>query len=422
MKENLFEYVKHVKGEFSEVLDLIKFNISEKIYYYGDHFKTSSPPSKMLFFFKSLITYLYTRLVNFKYSNQNKDMVHGISSAYHNFDEQIKKSGILCSRTPHMPKKQSMTIGDLRFFYSTMIIKKDFLYRDFNYLISEDFFIKIKNYSDQIEVIVKKNDYKFLLVPNDNDFFVRVYIKVFKKLKKPTFLIAHGGMPSLYDKILDNHTDFVSMWGTKQIESYLKAGYEKSKFFLTGHPFYNKSPINLRFELDNILVITKSVNGVCPLDKPHLEDRGNSIMYLLSIENTLKKLGIKNVKLRPHPSENTNWYLKFINKKFFLIDKQSLNASFSSASLIIGPTSTTIIDAMAHQVNYLIYEPLIDNKLITGFPVQPPLDGSDPRIPIARNEDDLFQFIKEKKKIDISVYKEFANPNFDISFINNIIK
>ena len=38
-------------------------------------------------------------------------------------------------------------------------------------------------------------------------------------------------------------------------------------------------------------------------------------------------------------------------------------------------------------------EPLINNKLINGFPVSPPLDGSDSRIPIARSENDLFQLM-----------------------------
>ena len=140
-------------------------------------------------------------------------------------------------------------------------------------------------------------------------------------------------------------------------------------------------------------------------------------MYLLSIENTLKKLGVKQVKLRPHPSENANWYLKYIDKNFFIIDEESLTDSFSNSSLVIGPTSTTIIDAMAHEVNYLIYEPLINSKLINGFPVQPPLDGSDLRIPIARSEKDLLKFLRTKKKIDLSVYKEFSEPNFDISFL-----
>lgn len=422
MKENLFEYIQSLKVDSSELLNLVKFNISEKVYYYGDHFRKSSPPSKMLFYFKFFITYIYTRLINLKLRNQNQDMFYGLSSAYHNFDNKIKKEGFSTVRMPHMPKKGIKTFGGIYFFYQTMIIQKSFIYEDYKYLTSDAFLVRVKNYINQIEILVKKNDYKFLLVSNDIDFFARVYIKVFKKLKKPTFCISHGGMPSLFDGIIDNLTDYVTMWGTKQIEAFAKAGYDKNKFFVSGHPFYNKIPTNFQFELSNILVITKSVNGICPLDKPHLEDRGNIIMYLLSIEQTLRKIGVRSVILRPHPSENPDWYLKFIDSDFFIIDKNTLSSSLNSASLVIGPTSTIIIDAMAHGVNYLIYEPLINNKLITGFPIQPPLDDSDSRIPIARNEDQLLEFINLRKKIDLSVYTEFANPNFDVSFFNDIIR
>jgi len=422
MKENLFEYVKSIKNESSDLLDLIKFNISEKVYYYGDHFKKSRPKLKVYFYIRSFLIYLYTRIVNLKVRTQSIGKSRGISGSYHNFDEQLKKNNILTLRMPHMPKKGIETLGGISLFYNTMIIQKSFIYDDYNYLISDDFLLKIKNYLSQIEKLIKQNDYKFLLVAHDINFFERVYLKVFQKLKIPTFMISHGGMPVMFDGIMDNQTDYVTMWGSKQVESFIKAGYDKNKFFITGHPYYNRTPTHFKFELTDILIITKSVNGVCPLDKPHLEDRGNIIMYLLSIQNTLKKFGIKSVKLRPHPSENPNWYLEFIDNDFFIIDKKSLTDSLSSASLVIGPGSTVIIDAMAHEVNYLIYEPLIGNKGITGFPIQPPLDGSDTRIPIARNEDDLFKFINEKKKIDLSIYKEFANPNFDISFIKDIIK
>ena len=70
MKENLFEYIKSVKSESSELLDLIKFDISEKVYFYGEHFKKNSPPSKILFYFKYFARFIYTRLVNYKLKNQ----------------------------------------------------------------------------------------------------------------------------------------------------------------------------------------------------------------------------------------------------------------------------------------------------------------------------------------------------------------
>jgi len=127
------------------------------------------------------------------------------------------------------------------------------------------------------------------------------------------------------------------------------------------------------------------------------------------------------VRLRPHPCENSQWYLEFINTSFFKIDLDSISDSLKKSTLIIGPTSTTIIDALAHQVNYLIYEPTIEGKTLMGFPITPPLDGLDSRIPIARNEYELEHILVNKKCIDISVYEEFVSPNVDFSFLKKYI-
>ncbi len=421
MKENLFEYIKYNNSSRSELLDLVKFNISEKVYYYGEHFNKEKAKPKIFFYIKYFLILIYTRIINFRQRNYNVKN-SGLSSTYHNFDSELEKKGFRTLRLPNAPKKGKITFGNLSFFLRTIEIQKDFIYEDYNYLISENFLIKVENYFIQIIDLIKNNNLKFLLITNDNDFFSRVYLKAFKKLKIPTFIIAHGGMPTMFDKIMDNGSDYITMWGNKQIESFVKAGYEKSKFFNSGHPFYNKVPKNLRFGLKNVLILTKSINGVCPLDKPHLEDRGNIIMYLYSIENTLKKVGVENVLLRPHPSENPDWYLKFINKKFFKIDYKNLKESLTKSSLVIGPASTTFIDALAYGVNYLIYEPIINDKLITGFPIRPPLDDSDNRIPVARDENQLYEMLIKKNKVDISVYKDFANPKFDLSFFDKIIR
>ena len=143
MKRNIFEYIKSVKSDESELLDLIKFNISEKVYYYGDHFKKTSPPSKVLFFFKFFIVYIYTRLINYKLRNKSPNKFSGLSASYHNFDNKMEKDGFNnLRRMPHSLKRGKKTFGNSSFFYNTMIIKKSFIYEDYNYLISSDFLIK----------------------------------------------------------------------------------------------------------------------------------------------------------------------------------------------------------------------------------------------------------------------------------------
>ena len=130
--------------------------------------------------------------------------------------------------------------------------------------------------------------------------------------------------------------------------------------------------------------------------------------------------GIKQVSLRPHPSENPDWYLKFLDNNFFNIDTKNLSESLKNSTLVIGPISTVIIDTMHSEVNYIVYEPTIDGKTILGHDINPPLDGSDKRIPIARTENELNDILVQKRKIDISCYADYA-PEYNIDFLKELI-
>lgn len=233
-------------------------------------------------------------------------------------------------------------------------------------------------------------------------------------------MFAHGGMPNFYDGLTDNRSDYLVNWDVSQTDVYRKIGFDPRKLYTSGDPSYQNKPERLEFSLDNIVVLTKSLNGVCPLEKQNLEDRGNAILYLESISKVLKNIVASHVRLRPHPSENPNWYLKFLDKRFFKIETKPLKESFKDSTLVIGPTSTTIIDAMAHEVNYLIYESLIGKKMLLGHEITPPLDGSDKRLPIARSENELNDIILKKRKIDISCYEDYAPP-FNIDFLKDLI-
>ena len=60
----------------------------------------------------------------------------------------------------------------------------------------------------------------------------------------------------------------------------------------------------LRFSFQDIVVVAKSMSGVRIGKEKFVEDRGKSIVYLLMLEDVLKSLGVKSVRLRPHPSES----------------------------------------------------------------------------------------------------------------------
>ena len=421
MKTNLFDYLTDsADAESHKFLEILKYSLRGKIHYYGDHFNYSRQ-SKLFFYLKNLAFLVLIFLTNLLKKKEVKKTL-GISLSYFHFDEWFSNDTISIHRifsNPRLNGQQHFFSIKLYFHYLKILFAINF--RDFNYLVSKDFFKIISEYMCLLEDSISKNNYEFILLPNDTDFHSRILITIFKKLGKKTFLIAHGGMPQFYDQLLDNGTDHVLMWGRKTCESYVSNGYHKDKFSVSGHPFYNKKPQKLLFNFDNILVLTKSVNGVVPTDEIFIEDRGNSIMYLKSIQKVLLGLGVKKARLRPHPSENYLWYSKFIDMNFFKLDREEVKASLRKATLVIGPVSTMFIDTLYSEVNYLVYEPIINGRNLFGHPITAPMDGSDARIPIARDEKELRDILINKIKVDLDVYEDFS-ASLDCGILAQLLK
>ena len=67
--ENLFDYILKSNPEDEAALTLIKYNVINKIYYYGDHFKEAKPQSKIFFFLKSFLEVVYILFMNKRKKN-----------------------------------------------------------------------------------------------------------------------------------------------------------------------------------------------------------------------------------------------------------------------------------------------------------------------------------------------------------------
>lgn len=418
MKEDLINYlIENFDKEDADKIDLIRYNLSGKIYSYGDQFKKKKVNSIKRRFIDVLE---FVAILIFRKLNR-KAKTKILSSAYSTWNTQLEKLGYNVYN-PCWNFTKSMKIeSSSKLYFLAKKIKRYFAIKDFNYLISEEFLSLVNEFSVLQKENCIANNYKALIVPQDVGLFEKITINIFKELNLPTFFWAHGGMPNRYDGEMSNRTDYSIQWGQKQVDAFVKNGYDSSKFLISGHPTYNDTPKSLRFSLDKVLVLTKSLTGTSPQNKHTLEDRGNAIMYLYSIQKVLKKNGVNQVMLRPHPSENFKWYKKYIDTNFFKEDKSSFYDSLKKASLVVGPVSTSLIDSLFHGVNYLVYEPLIKGKNIFGKKPSAPLDGSDLRIPIANSEEELERILKEKRKIEIEVYQDFVKTPKDLSFFKDII-
>jgi len=431
----------------AEILDLLKFELDQRIYYYGQHFINPREKYQDNIIKEHKKDYSLKNLIKII-------MVKGLSKARYilkglpktkpilkdDFDES--KKNILSNSYSHSSISLELCklgynvitpiwagdcqprnpVSPISFIQQTLSIVNKLYNGNFNELLSEPFKKEIEDY-----ISVSKDIYKkyidALIVPYDMPSMEKIAIKIFKEIKKPSFLFSHALMVR-YNNIDENRTDYLIVWGEKIKQHYIDYGlFSADKIFVSGHPYYNELKVKeLRFSLDNILVITKPLPGAqMHSDRLTLTDRGNIILYLFSLQSVLQKFGIKTVRFRPHPSENGSWYLKYIDSDFYRLDNESLSDSLNSSSLVIGPTTTVMLDAIYHGVNYIVYEPVINDVTLSGLHNVPPFDGTDNRLPVAKDEDELYNIIKDKIAIDISIWDDYIKAPFDISFIKKLV-
>ena len=417
----LLDFLEKNSNLDSKKLEILKYELDTRIYYYGEQFKNPYENKKkklyevLLKYLKS--AYVLLKIFQNKKVDNNKKAI--LSSAYFTVNDELSKLGFeVYSPSWHL-KKDGNVIPDLSFFTSSQKILATVNSSNFRDLINLNFISQIDEFEKKVAKSFQKNKIKALIVSNDMTFIDRILIDVCKKIKIPTFIFQHG-LPARYNLIDDNRTDYLIVWGEKLKENHIKTGFNKNKIIVSGHPYYKlkrESPLN--FSLDNILVLTKSMNGGQHSDKVRSYDRSNSILYLFSIEKVLRSFGVLSVRLRLHPGENHEWYYQYINKEFFILDELNLEKSINISTLLVGPTSTVFLESIYYRRNYLVYEPIVDG--VDLFNLIPPFDGSDNKVPVAKNDLELSQLIKDKIIVDSSILSDYIRTPFDLEIMKKLL-
>jgi len=424
---SLIDYLKENKVFDTDLFDSLYFDIGCLVYYYGDHF--INPREKTIHKKKSIKSSLKEQFIKYNVRlNMLKNRKHIkqepkiISNSYFTVNSEIEALGYNVYRPIWALVYRQKLCANISLLNKTNYIKDLVLNKNFTDIVSPNFLKTLQAYRKEMTDFYNKQNVMALVVPNDISFMENFTIKIFKEIEKPSFIFLHG-LPGRYNPIDENRSDYLIVWGEEIKNLYIKVGVSEDKILVSGHPLYKQyNATNLRFTFDEILIITKTLPGSQFSDKVRLYDRGNIVVYLLQIEKVLKILGIKSVRLRPHPSEKIAWYYKFIDKNFFREDTDILGDSLSKATLVIGPSSTVLLESIYYGVNYIIFEPSMDNVDILNLELFPPFDGTYNEIPVAKNEEDLKEMLENKIKINSSVFNKFVKTPFDISFIKNILK
>lgn len=423
----LIDYLTGDPDMDSEAIKALEYELDKFIYYYGEQFAHPKEGrdvknSKLKDFLKYLRGYLQIKTSRVERINGKKIL----SNTYFSIDGDLRELGynILCP--PWSIKKGSQVLSDIKLYKEISLIIRAIRDADFKAIIGKEFLSLIKKVESDYEELCLRTGVDALAVYNDMTLFERIAIKAFKRIGKTSLIFLHG-LPARYNDVDDNSADHLVVWGEKIKENYVKAGVPANKIFVSGHSLmrdYHEG--SLRSGQENILVITKSMNGgQADNKKVILQDRGNMILYLYSISRVLKRLGVSSVRFRPHPCDNTAWYRKYIDEGFFKLDTDSLKNSVERSSMVIGPTSSVFLESIYHKRNYIVYEPTTndkDNMDLMNQKLVPPFDGSDERVPVAKNEEALESLIKDGAMVDERIFSDYIKTPYDISFMKSIVK
>lgn len=416
--ESLFtQYSRNLAYQYA---DLLKYELDQRCYYYGDHYLNSleKKHSFKAEIEKNALEKLIDAYVWLNSFSKTSHSAKILSTAYHNIPEKFKNEQFSFSRPPWNYNKDSSNVFDFALYQKAKYLLRQVEGRNFQELFSDEFSQLIDDFSKQLEGYLVKNNFVANFLPADVGFFEKLSIQVGKQLGIPSFLFIHG-LPAAYNSIENNRTDYLVVWGEAIKRNFVQHGIAPSKIIVAGHPAYSR-PVHtkLRNEWNDILIVTKSIPGSQISHHYSIKDRSNLIYYLGVLQQTLESIGVKSVRLRPHPSESIEWYKKWIDNRFYRMDVGPLSTALDRSSLVIGPTSTLFVESLVKGVNYVVFEPFFLHQMgLDGNILVPPFDGSDHRVPVANSAEALVDILSSKKCADLSILEDYISEKFDTSQI-----
>lgn len=376
-KQKNNEYYNSIARDLdNDTYDLLSYTVNDILYNYSDHHVANRNRLKEGFG-DNLKKYL-TKCFRFSIFLKNtllfrKKISNTImSNAYVN----VNLFGASVVLPPWVFSPKGNVANSLAIYFVIENINKALRKRSIKILMSQEFKLLLSEFEK--EMLKLFSDYKVgaLVVPNDMAFLENLSIKIAKKHNISSFVYLHG-LPARYNNLDDNRAEYLVVWGSGLKNEYVNAGVDAKKILTLKHPTYsNFHKVVLKSTLDNVLVLTKAISGVpCISTEIVLPKRSVLLYYLELVKGNLKELGVTKAKLRLHPSELKSFYEDNLPDDFFVIDESSINDALTNASLVFGPTSTMVLDAIKAGKNYILFDPIFDGLTLEGMPLVQPFTG-----------------------------------------------
>ncbi|MGC4072511.1 MAG: TylF/MycF/NovP-related O-methyltransferase [Nibricoccus sp.] len=412
----------------------LKYEFDKHIYYYGDHFSNGydrlNRGHTTQQYQQELMAFFWKHQPAIKEWSAKKTPLGDntpcvFSSAYFGWERALAANGVRLISCPWMAAEAGNAISVA--ISSQCRAVQELLRSGFSILYNKEFHSILRSVAENLEQFFLAHPARAVLLPFTNGFFEGITTQIFKKIGKRSFLCIHG-LPARFDwwKYGEHPTDYIVVWGEAMKRKLVETGRPPASILVSGHPNYSGLPRKpISSSLDNVLVLGTSQNGAPLLEAPHYYDRSLNLDYLWRVQTSLKKAGVKHARMRPHPSESVQWYQRHLDLDFYQVDESpSCAEALKPTSLVIGPTSTVLLDAAVAGINYVSFLPELPHYNPfeeSFFAPDMPFDGSDPRFPVAKNEDELVRLLKNSSKIEVSVLNEYISPTFNPEYIASLI-
>lgn len=406
----------------SHYIDLLKNDLDTMLYGNNPSFmgRNLHLPSKYSIW-KSDRRRTIKRLI--KPNKADRDLKNVLSTMYFGTNEDFLKYNIKIYSTPLRPLANVIDkkpLRELRNIYFSMLQSGTFMG-----MLNKEKITRLETLKEEIADIFVQNKIEAFFTHNDEEFCNRYLSEVCKKVEIPSFEFLHG-LPGVYTPSINTRTDYLCVWGEKIKENYINNGFTKERIYVTGAPRFSKftqKVEKLRNTFDDILV---APSGACMwiqhgwiMDEHGDQNDSLLILYIYQVEHVLKQFGVKHARLRPHQTVDKQWVAKYIDTDFYTFDYESVNDSLSHSSMVIGPHSTLMMDALINGVNYYVYDPGENGYTVRGAKIIPPYDGKDGYVRVAQTEEELIEAIRQQFILDSKFLDGYLQP-FDLSPIMHL--
>lgn len=401
------------------MFDAIQYEIARKLMHFGQHFTGPlDRPSSTARLLKKQVCQAVLRVAATRQPPRTHQIAFPvISNAYGAFNEQLRTAGRHIM-SPPWERESVLTFWKEPSLQQECISIRDRLNAaSVGDLLGPQWAALLNQLRKRFADYLARLRPLAVVVPFDLPLFENVLLLAASDVGVKSFTALHG-LPGVITPRDNFRGDYFLVWSNRIKRLYKSHGFHEDRIIVTGHPLYGGAhPRPVQTSVANPLVLSQSVQGARLTGLMDHRHRECIAAHALLAQIALQRCGVSTAILRPHPGHSVSWVKSVVDQSFYTVERSSLSEALTKASVVIGPVSTVLLDALAADRNYVVFEPELSHDKGILPQLIPPFDSDGGKVPLARSVMELVDILKSNVTCDASLLNEWAGPKFSPDFL-----